>query len=87
MSNTESVLEGVLVNSQLKALYNWFVVVNPRCFHCKNLINWDQRRFWEDQHGGQVYFFCKCGFVNPLSYLRFKWETILDLKNLGIEIR
>ena len=74
----------VVRGMELEALYSWFCEAKPVCFKCKQPLRWDQRRFWEDQKGGHVYFFCDCKFNNPLSYIQFKWEALQEFKNVDI---
>ncbi len=76
-----------LLESRLLALHDWFEVVRPICFQCKEELYWSQRRFWEGKKDKRVYFFCDCGFENPLTYLQFKWETEQELIARNIEIK
>jgi len=76
----------LIIGVELEALYAWFCNVKPVCFKCKQLLRWDQRRFWENQEGRHVYFFCDCRFNNPLQYLRFKWEILQEVDLLEIRI-
>jgi len=87
MTDSEFLVEGKLIGAELEALYGWFLIAKPRCFNCKKLLNWDQRRFWESQEDKAVFFNCSCGFINPLPYLQFKWETLLEFENQGIKIK
>ena len=71
--------------AELEALRNWFQIAQPKCFKCKKDLHWEHRRFWVEQEEGETYFFCECGFENRLAYLRFKWETQLELQSRNIE--
>ncbi|NVM28304.1 MAG: hypothetical protein HWN65_05640 [Candidatus Helarchaeota archaeon] len=73
--------------ARLEALHNWFQAARPVCFRCKRQLRWNQRRFWEGRKRKRVYFFCDCGFENPLAFLQFKWETEQEFFTRNIKTR
>jgi len=87
MTGAEVLVEAKLIGAELEALYGWFLVAKPRCFKCKKPLDWNQRRFWESQEDKQVFFSCGCGFINPLPYLQFRWEALLEFEHQGIKIK
>ena len=87
MADSEVLVEGKLIGAELEALHDWFLVARPRCFNCKKPLNWDQRRFWESQEDKEVFFSCSCGFLNPLPYLQFRWETLVEFEHQEIKIK